>query len=90
MTTDFIRDMDTPLLKLNSKDVFTLRSAYEGSVCTRWNGSGKHRARSRAIAGALLRSGAGGLILVAKPGRNRAVAILCEAARQDRRPCVVQ
>ena len=67
MTTDFIRDMDTPLLKLNSKDVVSIRSFYEGIFVLGGIGSGKTSGAGRAIAGALLRSGAGGLILVAKP-----------------------
>ncbi len=67
MTTDFIRDMDTPLLKLNSKDAVSLRSFYEGIFVLGGIGSGKTSGAGRAIAGAMLRSGAGGLILVAKP-----------------------
>lgn len=66
MTTDFIRDMDTPLLKLNSKDVVTLRTAYEGIFVLGGIGSGKTSGAGRAIAGAMLRSGAGGLVMVAK------------------------
>ncbi|MBS0167062.1 MAG: type IV secretory system conjugative DNA transfer family protein [Nitrospira sp.] len=67
MTTDFIRDMDTTLLQLNSKDVFSLRTAYEGIFVLGGIGSGKTSGAGRAIAGAMLRSGAGGLVMVAKP-----------------------
>lgn len=66
MATDFIRDMDTPILQLNSKDVFTLRHAYEGVFVLGGIGSGKTSGAGRAIAGAMLRSGAGGLVMVAK------------------------
>lgn len=67
MATDFIRDADSVLLKLNSKDVFTLRSAYEGVFVLGGIGSGKTSGIGKSIAGAMLRSGAGGLVLVAKP-----------------------
>lgn len=67
MTTDFIRDMDTPLLKLNSKDAVRLRSFYEGIFVLGGIGSGKTSGIGKSLAGALLRSGAGGLVMVAKP-----------------------
>lgn len=65
--TDFIRDPDTPLLNLNSKDSFTIRDSFNGIHVFGAIGSGKTSGAGRAIAGAYLRAGYGGLVLCAKP-----------------------
>jgi len=66
MTTDFIRDLDTPLLKLNSKDRFTVRDSFNGVHVFGAIGSGKTSGVGKALAGAYLRAGYGGLVLTAK------------------------
>lgn len=65
--TDFIRDLDTALLTLNGKDRFTLRDSFNGIHVFGAIGSGKTSGAGRAIAGAYLRAGYGGLVLCAKP-----------------------
>ena len=82
MPTDYIRDADTVLLKLNSKDVFTLRNAYEGVFVLGGTGSGKTSAFGKATAAAMVRSGAGGLVLVAK---NSEIALWKSYAEQHGR-----
>jgi hypothetical protein len=67
MTTPFISNMDTPILQLSPKDIFTLRDAFQGIFVLGGIGSGKTSGAGKAIAGAMLRSGAGGLVMVAKP-----------------------
>lgn len=64
---EFVREPDTPLLQLNRKDAFTLRDAFNGVHVFGAIGSGKTSGAGRAFAGALLRAGAGGLVLCAKP-----------------------
>lgn len=66
MPTDFIRDPDTPLLTLNHKDRFTVRDSFNGIHVFGAIGSGKTSGAGRAIAGAYLRAGYGGLVLSAK------------------------
>ena len=67
MATSFISDLDTPLLQLTSKDFFTLRQAVQGTHVFGGIGAGKTSGAGRALAGAYLRAGMGGLILTAKP-----------------------
>lgn len=66
MATDFISDPDTPLLTLNHKDRFTVRDSFNGIHVFGAIGSGKTSGAGRAIAGAYLRAGYGGLVLCAK------------------------
>lgn len=66
-TPDFICDLDAPLLKLNGKDNFTVRDSFNGIHVFGAIGSGKTSGAGRAIAGAYLRAGYGGLVLCAKP-----------------------
>lgn len=63
----FISDLDTPLLKLSDKDHFSLRDACTGVQVFGAIGSGKTSGAGRALAGAYLRAGMGGLVLCAKP-----------------------
>jgi len=65
--TDFIRDPDTALLTLNGTDRFTVRDSWNGIHVFGAIGSGKTSGAGRAIAGAYLRAGYGGLVLCAKP-----------------------
>ncbi len=67
MKPDFIRDADTPLLKLNGKDRFTVRDSFNGVHVFGAIGSGKTSGVGKALAGAYLRAGYGGLVLTAKP-----------------------
>jgi TraM recognition site of TraD and TraG len=60
-------DLDTPLLQLSPHDHFTLRDACQGVLITGGIGSGKTSGSGKALAGAYLRAGFGGLILCAKP-----------------------
>lgn len=64
---DFVNNFDAPLLNLTAKDSFTLRDACNGVQVFGAIGSGKTSGAGRALAGAYLRSGMGGLILCAKP-----------------------
>lgn len=59
--------LDVPLLKLTSHDEFTLRDAVQGVCVMGGIGSGKTSGSGRALAGAYLRAGMGGLALCAKP-----------------------
>jgi NAD(P)-dependent dehydrogenase (short-subunit alcohol dehydrogenase family) len=67
MTTPFLTDLDTPLLNLNGKDKFTVRDSFNGLHAFGAIGSGKTSGVGKAIAGAFLRAGYGGLVCVAKP-----------------------
>ncbi len=66
MTTSFIRDLDQPILKLNSTASWNLRSAFQSTLVLGGTGSGKSSATGRALSAALLRSGAGGCVAVCK------------------------
>jgi hypothetical protein len=63
----YISNLDTPLLKLNRTDAFTLRDACAGVHVFGAIGSGKTSGSGQALAGAYLRAGMGGLVLCAKP-----------------------
>lgn len=63
---DFVSNLDTPLLSLTAKDAFSLRDACNGVHCFGAIGSGKTSGAGRALAGAYLRAGMGGLVLCAK------------------------
>ena len=67
MTTSFISNLDQPILHLNSKASWTLRSAFQSTLVLGGTGSGKTSATGRALSSALLRSGAGGCVAVCKP-----------------------
>lgn len=64
---NFVSNLDTPLLNLTAQDSFTLRDACNGVHVFGAIGSGKTSGAGRALAGAYLRAGMGGLILCAKP-----------------------
>ena len=63
----YVADLDARLLKLSESDYFTLRDAFAGVHVFGGIGSGKTSGSGKAIAGALLRANAGGLVLCAKP-----------------------
>lgn len=63
----FVTDLDARLLKLSQYDHFTLRDAFAGVHVFGGIGSGKTSGSGKAIADALLRTNAGGLVLCAKP-----------------------
>jgi hypothetical protein len=63
----FVSDLDTPLLQLSLHDPFTLRDACAGVHIFGGIGSGKTSGSGKALAGAYLRAGMGGLVLCAKP-----------------------
>lgn len=89
----FVSDLDTPLLQLSPRDVFTLRDACNGGVHVFGSpGSGKTSGSGQTLAGAYLRAGMGGLVLAAKPediplwmgyakkhGRQQSVVVFDEA-----------
>lgn len=66
ITPDYVRDLDTPLLKLNGKDTVTGRDFMEGIHVFGKIGSGKTSGAGRAISSALLRANYGGLVMCAK------------------------
>jgi NAD(P)-dependent dehydrogenase (short-subunit alcohol dehydrogenase family) len=65
--SNFVSNLDTPLLQLTSKDFFTLRMATQGVKVWGGIGAGKTSGAGRALASAYLRAGMGSLILCAKP-----------------------
>ena len=67
MTTEFVRELDKKLLNLTPKDSFTVRDSFNGVHVFGAIGSGKTSGTGRALAGAYLRAGYGGLVLCAKP-----------------------
>lgn len=64
----FISDLNAPLLRISSRDVVSLASACEGIHGFGGIGAGKSSGLGRMWAGAVLRSGFGGLVTAAKPG----------------------
>lgn len=62
----FIKDLNTPLLRLSPQDELTLRDACNGVHIFGGIGSGKTSGSGRMIAGAYLRSGMGGLVTAVK------------------------
>ncbi len=84
MATSFISDLDAPLLQLTSKDFFTLRQAVQGTHVFGGIGAGKTSGAGRALAGAYLKAGMGGLILTAKPEEVELWADYCKQhGRED-------
>lgn len=71
-------DLDTKLLYLTRDDAFTLRDACQGVLVTGGIGSGKTSGSGKALAGAFLRAGMGGLVLCAKPEEAAHWRALCE------------
>lgn len=67
MATPYVSNLDTPLLQLSPKDYLNLRQAVQGVHVFGGIGSGKTSGAGRALAGAYLRAGMGGIILTAKP-----------------------
>jgi len=63
----YTRDLDTPLLRLSQHDAFTLRDACAGVHIFGGIGSGKTSGSGKALAGAFLRAGMGGIVCCAKP-----------------------
>lgn len=63
----FVTSLDTPLLRVSPSDYFTLRDACAGVHIFGGIGSGKTSGSGKALAGAYLRAGMGGLVLCAKP-----------------------
>lgn len=59
--------LDTPLLRLTPQDSFTVRDAVQSVAVFGGIGSGKTSGTGKALAGAYLRAGMGGLVLCAKP-----------------------
>jgi len=62
----FVKDLDTPLLRLSRDDSFSLRDGCAGVHATGQIGGGKTSA-AKVIAGAYLRAGFGGLVTAVKP-----------------------
>jgi hypothetical protein len=62
----FVKDLDAPLLRLSSEDVYTLRDACAGVHVFGGIGSGKTSGSGKMLAGAYLRAGLGGYVTAAK------------------------
>ena len=58
--------LDAPLLRLSSRDAWTIRDSFEGCQIFGATGSGKTSGSGQALAKAFLKSGYGGLVLTAK------------------------
>lgn len=67
MTTDFVRNLDKPLLQLTPKDAISVRASFTGFHAYGATGSGKSSGTAKLLSGALLRAGYGGLVMTAKP-----------------------
>ena len=68
MTTDFVRNFDTPLIMLTGKDGLSLRDACNGGIfCTGQPGSGKSSGLGKIIASAFCLGGLGGVVCICKP-----------------------
>jgi uncharacterized membrane protein YgcG len=79
----FVKDLDTPLLQLSSRnDSFSLRDACGGVHVFGGIGSGKTSGSGRMLAGAYLRAGFGGLVTAVKPEE---VELWKRYAREHRR-----
>ena len=63
----FLTNLDAPLLRITDRDHITLRDLLMGTAVFGNSGSGKSSGAGRTFALALLKSGAGGLVLCAKP-----------------------
>jgi hypothetical protein len=63
----FVKDLNTPLLKLSRQDNFDLTAACNGVHIFGGIGAGKTSGSGRMIAGANLRAGMGGLVTAVKP-----------------------
>jgi hypothetical protein len=63
----FVKDLDTPLLRLSAGDNFTLRDACAGVHAFGGIGSGKTSGLGNMILGAYLRAGMGGIVGAVKP-----------------------
>lgn len=63
----FVTNLDTPLLRLSSGDLFTARDACGGVHVFGGIGQGKTSGSGKMLAGAFLRAGAGGLVTAVKP-----------------------
>lgn len=67
MTTEFVRNFDTPLIMLTGKDGFSLRDAFNGGIfCTGQPGAGKTSGPAKVIIAGLCRAGAGGCVFIVK------------------------
>lgn len=63
----FVKDLDTPLLRLSPTDNWTARDAFGGVHAFGGIGQGKTSGSGRMLAGAFLRAGMGGLVCCVKP-----------------------
>jgi hypothetical protein len=63
----FVKDLDTPLLRLSPNDCFSLRDACAGVHVFGGIGSGKTSASGKMLSGAFLRAGFGGLVTGVQP-----------------------
>ena len=73
-------DPSAPLLHWSRHDPFTVGHALEGTLVTGATGSGKTSGSGRAVAGAFLRAGFGGLVLTAKPDERATWERYCRDA----------
>lgn len=63
----FVKDLETPLLRLSPAENFTLEDATKGVHAFGGIGSGKTTGSGKMLAGAYLRAGFGGLVTAVKP-----------------------
>ena len=61
-------DPQTPLLRWDAQDAFSIGDSFEGTFCVGRTGSGKSSSTGRQLALAMLAAGYGGLVLTVKPG----------------------
>jgi uncharacterized membrane protein YgcG len=65
--SSFVKNLDTPLLKLSPVDFYTCRDAFAGTHIFGGIGSGKTTGSGKMLAGAFLRAGFGGYVTCSKP-----------------------
>lgn len=77
-------ELGSPLLTLSKCDAWSIRDAVEGTLILGATGAGKSSGSGRSIAKAMLRSGFGGTVLVAKPDERAQWERYCaETGRLD-------
>jgi hypothetical protein len=65
--SSFVKDLNTPLLRLAPDDFYTAENAFSGTHIFGGVGSGKTSGSGKMLAGAFLRAGWGGIVTIAKP-----------------------
>ncbi|MDB5325427.1 MAG: hypothetical protein JWM57_996 [Phycisphaerales bacterium] len=82
-------DPETPLLRWNAWDAFTIGDSYEGLFAAGRTGSGKSSTTGKQLAMAMLAAGYGGLVLTVKAGEAELWNDFCRRTGRQDDLCVV-